>query len=76
MLTAVPLIRSPIVVAVVDAVADIILCNAAPIVTGELRTGVTGSEQAAQFITIISTVIVMVTAVVVGNATTVPTGKR
>jgi len=70
------LIRGPIVIAVVDAIANIVLCNTATIVTGELCIGVTESKLATHFITVISTVIIMVTPVVVGNTSPIATSKH
>ncbi len=69
-------IRGSVVIAVVDAIANIILCNAASIVTGELCVGVTRSEETAHLITVISTVIIVVTAVVVGHTTAIATSKH
>lgn len=74
-LTAVLFVRGAVVVAVVDAVANVVLCDAAAIVAGELSTGVTGPEQTAQLIAVVSTVVVMVAAVVIGHAAAISTGE-
>lgn len=69
-------VRGAVVVAVVDAVANIVLCNAAPIVAGELCVGVTWSKKTAHFVTVVSTVIVVVTAVVVGHTSAIATSEH
>lgn len=69
-------IRGAVVIAVVDAIANVVLGNTAPIVAGELCAGVTWSEQTAHLVTIVSTVIVVVTAVVVGHTTPITTSKH
>lgn len=74
-LTTVLLVRGAVVVAVVDAVANVVLCNATAVVAGELSTGVTGPEQAAQLIAVVSTVVVMVAAVVIGHAAAIAAGE-
>lgn len=68
-------VRGAVVIAVVDAIANIVFCNTAPIVAGELSVGVTQSEQTAHLVTIVSTVIIVVTAVVVGHTTPIATCK-
>lgn len=75
-LTAVLLIWGSIVIAVVDSIANIILCNTAPIVARELCVGVTWSKQTAHFITVVSTVIIMIAAVVVGHTAPIATSKH
>lgn len=69
-------IRGAVVIAVVDAIANIVLGNAATIVTGEFCVGITRSEQTAHLVAIVSTVVVMVTAVVVGHAASIATSKH
>lgn len=75
-LTTVFLIRGAIVEAVVDAVADVLLGDAAAVVAGELCVGVTGPEQAPVLVTVVSAVVVVVTAVVVRHAAAIPTGEH
>ncbi len=75
-LTAVLFIRGPVVIAVVDAIANIVLCNAAAIVASELGVGVTGSEETAHLVTVVSTVVIVVAAVVVGHTTPIATSKH
>lgn len=75
-LTAVLLIRGAVVIAVVDAIANIVLCNTAPVVAGELCVGVTRSEQTAHLVTIVSTVVIVVAAVVVGHTTAIATSEH
>lgn len=74
-LTAVLFIRCAIVIAVVDAIANIVFCNTAAIVAGELSVGVTRSEETTHLITVVSTVIIMITAVVIGHTTAIATSK-
>lgn len=75
LLTTVLFIRGAVVIAVVDAVANIVFCNATAIVAGELSIGVTRPEQTAQLITVVSTVVIMVTAVVIGHTTAIATSE-
>lgn len=74
-LRAVSFIRGAIVVAVVDTIANIVLCNTASVVTSKLCVWVTRSEQTAHFIAIVPAVIIMVAAVVVGHASPIATSK-
>lgn len=74
-LTAVLFIRGAVVIAVVDAVANVVFRNTAAIVTGELSIGVARPEQTAQLITVVSTVVIMVTAVVIGHTTAIATSE-
>lgn len=69
-------IRGAVVVAVVDTIANIVLCNAASVVTSKLCVWVTRSEQTAHFIAIVPAVIVMVAAVVVGHTSPIATSKH
>lgn len=69
-------VRGAVVVAVVDAIANIVLCNAAPIVAGELCVGVTWSKKTAHFVTVVSTVVIVVTAVVVGHTSAIATSEH
>lgn len=75
LLTTVLLIRGAVVIAIVDAVANIVFCNATAVVAGELSTGVTRPEQTAQLIAVVSAVVIMVTAVVIGHTTAIATGE-
>lgn len=75
-LTAVLFIRGAVVIAVVDSIANIVFCNTAPIVAGELCVGVTWPEQTACLVTVVSTVVVVVTAVVIGHASPIATSKN
>lgn len=75
LLTTVLFVRGAVVIAVVDAVANIVFCNATAIVAGELSTGVTRPEQTAQLITVVSTVVIMVTAVVIRHTTAIATSE-
>lgn len=75
LLTTVLFIRGAVVIAVVDAVANIVFCNATAIVAGELSTGITRPEQTALLIAVVSAVIIMVTAVVIGHATAISTSE-
>lgn len=74
-LTAVLLICGAVIVAVVDAVANIFLCDAAAITAGELSVGVARSEQTAHLVTVVSTVIIVVTPIVVRHTAPIATGK-
>lgn len=69
-------IRGAVVIAVVDAIANIVLCNAAAIVAGELRVRVTWPEQTADLVTVVPAVIIVVTAVVIGHTSTIATSKN
>lgn len=64
-----------VIIAVVDAVANIFLCNAAAVTAGKLSAGVARSEQTAHLVAVVSTVVIVVTAVVVGHAAPIATGK-
>lgn len=75
-LTAVLFITGAVVVAVVDAVANIVLGNASAVVAGELCVGVTWSEQTAHLVTVVSTVVIVVTAVVVGHTAPIATSEH
>ena len=75
-LTAVLFIAGAVVIAVVDAIANIVLGNAAAVVAGELCVGVTRSEQTAHLVTIVSAVVIVVTAVVVGHTTPIATSEH
>lgn len=75
-LTAVLLIRCAVVVAVVDAIANVVLGDTAAVVAAELCIEVAGSEETTHFIAIVSTVIIMVTAVVVRNTSPISTGEH
>lgn len=75
-LTAVLFIRGAVVVAVVDAIAHVVLCNTAPVVAGELRVRVTRPEETALLIAVISAVVVVVTAIVVGHTSPIATGEH
>lgn len=68
-------IRSAVVIAVVNAITNVVFGNTAPVVAGELSVGVTGSEQTARLIAVVSTVIIVVTAVVVGHTAAVATSE-
>lgn len=74
-LTAVLFIRGAVVIAVVDAVANVVFRNTTAIVTGELSIGVARPEQTAQLVTVVSTVVIMVTAVVIGHTTAIATSE-
>lgn len=74
-LTAVLFVSGAVIVAVVDAVANIFLCDTTAITAGELSVGVARSEQTAHLVAVVSTVIIVVTAVVVGHAAPIATGK-
>lgn len=74
-LTAVLLIGGAVVVAVVDAVADVLLGDAAAVAAGELSAGVTRPERAAGLVAVVATVVVVVTAVVVGHTAAIATGE-
>lgn len=65
-----------VVVAVVDSIANIVLCDTAPVVAGELRVGIARPEQAACLVAVVSAVVVVVTAVVVGDAPAIATSKH
>lgn len=75
-LTAILLVRGAIVIAVVDTIANIVLANTAAVVAGELCAGVTRPKQTAHLVTVVPTVVVVVTAVVVGHTSPIPTGKH
>lgn len=68
------LVRSAVVVAVVDAVAHVVFGDAAAVVAGELSFGVAGPEQAAHLVAVVPAVVIVVAAVVVGHAAAVATG--
>lgn len=68
-------IRGAVVIAVVDAIANVVFCNTAAIVASELSVWVTRFEQTAHLIAIVSTVVIVVTAVVVGNTPAIATSK-
>lgn len=70
------LIGGAVVIAVVDTIANIVICNTAAIVAGELCVGVTWPEQTAHLVTVVSTVVIVVTAVVIGHASPVATCKN
>lgn len=74
-LTAVLLIGGAVVVAVVDAVADVLLRDAAAIAAGELSAGVARPEQAAGLVGVVAAVVVVVASVVVGHAAAIATGE-
>lgn len=74
-LRAILFIRGPVVVTVVDAIAHVLFGNAASVAAGELRVGVTGSEQAAVLVAVVSAVVVMVTAVVVRHTASISTSE-
>lgn len=74
-LTAVLFIRGAVVVAVVDAVANVVFGNTTAIAAGELSSGVARPEQTAQLITVVATVVIMVTAVVIGHTTAIATSE-
>lgn len=74
-LTAVLFIGGAVIIAVVDAVANIFLCNAAAVTAGKFSAGVARSEQTAHLVAVVSTVVIVVTAVVVGHAAPSATGK-
>lgn len=74
-LTAVLFVRGAVVIAVVDAVANVVFCNTAAIVASELSVWVTRFEQTAHLITVVSTVVIVVTAVVVRNTPAIATSK-
>jgi putative exporter of polyketide antibiotics len=69
-------VRGAVVITVVDAIADVVLGDAASVVAWELSVGVARTEQAAYLITVIPTVVVVVTAVVVGDTATIPTSEH
>lgn len=75
-LTAVLFIRCAVVIAVVDAIANIVLCNTAAIVAGEFCVGVAWSEQTAHLVTVVSTVIVVITAVVIRHTPPIATSEN
>lgn len=72
-LTAVLLIRGPIVVAIVYSVADVFPCDAATVTAGELSVGVAGAEQAARLVAVIPAVIIVIAAVVIWHTTAIST---
>lgn len=74
-LTAVLLVGGAVVVAVVHAVADVLLGDAAAVAAGELSAGVARPEQAAGLVAVVAAVVVVVAAVVVGHAASVATGE-
>lgn len=74
-LTAVLFVGGAVIVAVVDAVANIFLCDAAAVTAGELSVGVARSEQTAHLVAVVSTVVIVVAAVVVGHAAPVAAGE-
>lgn len=74
-LTAVLLIGGAIVIAVVDAIADVLLGDAAAVAAGELSGGVARPEQAAGFVAVVAAVVVVVAAVVVGHTAAIAAGE-
>lgn len=74
-LTAVLLVGGAVVVAVVHAVADVLLGDAAAVAAGELSAGVARPEQAAGLVAVVAAVVVVVAAVVVGHAASIATGE-
>lgn len=75
-LTAVLLVGGAVVIAVVDAVADVLFGDAAAVATGELSAGVARPKHATGLVAVIAAVIVEVAAVVVGHAAAVATGEN
>lgn len=61
--------------AVVNAIADKLKRNAPSVSAGELHSGVTVPEQAPCLITVITTVVVVVTAVMILDASPIGTGE-
>lgn len=61
--------------AVVDAVADKLKRNAPSVTAGELHSGITVPEQAPCLIAVVTTVIVVVTAVMVLDTSPIGAGE-
>lgn len=61
--------------AVVDAIADKLKRNAPFITAGKLHSGITVPEQAPCLITVVTTVIVVVTAIMILDASPIGTGE-
>lgn len=74
-LTAVLLVGGAVVIAVVDAVTDVLLGDAAAVAAGKLSVGVARPEQAAGLVAVVTTVVVVVAAVVVGHTAAVAAGE-
>lgn len=72
--TTIAFVRGSIVEAVIDAIAHVFPSDAATIVAGKLCVWVTGPKQAAFLITVITTVVIVITAVVVWHTPTISTG--
>lgn len=72
--TTISFIRGSVVEAVIDAVAHVLPRDAATIVACKLCVWVAGPKRAAFLITVITTVVIVITAVVVRHTPAISTG--
>lgn len=74
-LTAISLIWSAIIVTVVCTIADVVKRDTPSIIASKFCLGVTSSEQASHLITVVSTVIVVITAIRIAYTSPIAAGE-